>query len=214
MVKDTDSFYVHFKRKLSQRETFTEWSDNKWLLAGVKAVTSNEATRPTWEEVKDYFQLNRVADLGEPGEGRLGYIRELINKMDANKDKLKGNTSLIKFFEFFVSTAGQDLLDGSMTNADGGHQNRVKIERFINDYVNHALVGDKKDYFTGSPEHYAWKKIGRRYTDYRELHEKFYDIIKVQEDGQQKDFLIFAKFTYNKQTGKTTRYVDEPEKGL
>ena len=204
--------YFHFKRKLTQTETYTEWSDNRFLVAGVRSIVRGD--NEEWKRVKDYFQLNRVADLGEPGEGRLGYIRELINKMDANKEILKGNKSLKSFFEFFTSTAGEDLLDGSMTNADGGKQNRICIEQYINDYVNRAIAGDKNDYFTRSKEHLAWKSFGRKYTDFRELYGKFYDIVKVTSNGQLRDYCVFARFTYNKQTGKMSRHVDAPEKDL
>ncbi len=204
--------YFHFKRKLTQQETYTEWSDNRWLINGIRAVTEGDIK--TWNKVKDFFEITRVADLGEPGEERLNFIRNLINKIDENKTLLKNSKSLSSFVTFFTSTAGEDLIDGSMTNADGGKQNRICIERYLESYVNNAILGNKEDMFTASPEHLTWKKIGRKYTDFKELYGKFYDIVKVKEKGQLKDFCIFAKFNYNTFTKKMSRFIEEPEQNL
>ena len=204
--------YYHFKRPLSQMETFSEWTDNKNLLAGVEAITTGDYE--TWEKIKDSFEINRVADVGEPGEERLRYIRDVINSLDKNKKVLRNNLTFSKLIDFFASTTGQDLLDGSMTNADGGHQNRICVEKYINDYINYALNGDKRDHFTSSPEHKTWKWLGRQYTDFREVNGDFYNQIKVTEYGKLKDFCIFAKFfIINKKMKRTiNKLEDEIEK--
>lgn len=202
--------YYHFKRPLSQMETFSEWTDNKSLLAGVEAIATGD--EETWERVKDVFEVIRVADVGEPGEERLRYIRELIIKLENNKSILRNNLSFTKLIEFFASTTGQDLLDGALSNADGGHQNRICVEKYINEYINYALIGDKSDHFTSSPEHKKWKLMGRKYTDFRELYGKFYNQIKVRRYGELKDFCIFAKFFIV--NNKMQRNIDKLEDGI
>ncbi len=204
----TDSTNPNKPRKLTQAEAFTEWTDNQYLLLGVRAILTDDDK--LWTRVKDYFELNRIADFAQP---RLPFIRELLTKMYNNKNIVKNNISLAKMSIFFKENEnGINLLDGAITNADGGFTKRICLEDYINYYVNLALKGDREDHFTNSPEHKAWDSIGSKYTNFRNLHGNFYDEVKATEKGVKKDFLVFANFRYNPQTKKITRVIPPLDK--
>ena len=183
-----------FPRKLTGTEMSDEYRDNFSLLAAVNQVISGDFTN--WHIIKEHYFINRHNDCGIPGFERLQETKKLIEKLYKNREILKDNESLSKLIDFLNTENGENLLLGSVTNADG-RPYRIDFVEWINYFVDMTLANPKNnkiDLFSiDSGPYELWNKIGNIYSVFKFKNNIYYTTPAVNESGVE--YNAFAEFT-------------------